>query len=322
MKKSIITILFLCCLMGTVTASAAQVKDAETVSPAVAAMAQVQAQDKAKKKDKTTENKNSDKIGDRLRDRVHALIPASAFSNIDNPGTITPDTVKYHYAESQHMATPVTAWNRQKYEDQYQYQYQHDSYDAAIADAYAYRRDFGKSNLRKWSSTEGMDTPWDSNWTTDTAHFQSSTIAFLDRLNTEARQAGISFVITGGAESGYHASGIYSHENGYKVDISDDGIYQAPKPTKSSSTPCRRINTRLPTNGTRTTTTSQSIRKIIKGKKQLQTQKGLSYDDKSFFAPERSYYEAKGLGWLFCLPYWRQRDLRARPGRPGLCRRL
>ena len=39
MKKSIITILFLCCLMGTVTASAAQVKDAETVSPAVAAMA-------------------------------------------------------------------------------------------------------------------------------------------------------------------------------------------------------------------------------------------------------------------------------------------
>ena len=214
MKKSIITILFLCCLMGTVTASAAQVKDAETVSPAVAAMAQVQAQDKAKKKDKTTENKNSDKIGDRLRDRVHALIPASAFSNIDNPGTITPDTVKYHYAESQHMATPVTAWNRQKYEDQYQYQYQHDSYDAAIADAYAYRRDFGKSNLRKWSSTEGMDTPWDSNWTTDTAHFQSSTIAFLDRLNTEARQAGISFVITGGAESGYHASGIYSHENG------------------------------------------------------------------------------------------------------------
>lgn len=50
MKKSIITILFLCCLMGTVTASAAQVKDAETVSPAVAAMAQVQAQDKAKRK--------------------------------------------------------------------------------------------------------------------------------------------------------------------------------------------------------------------------------------------------------------------------------
>lgn len=269
MKKSIIAILFLCCLMGTVTASAAQVKESETVSPAVAVMAQVQEQDKAKKKTNTTTTNNSDKIGDRLRDRVHALIPASAFANIDNPGTITPDTVKYHYAESQHMATPVTAWNRQKYEDQYQYQYQHDSYDAAIADAYAYRRDFGKSNLRKWSSTEGMDTPWDSNWTTDTAHFQSSTIAFLDRLNTEARQAGISFVITGGAESGYHASGIYSHENGYKVDISDDGIYQAPRLMKSSSTPCRRTSIRLPTNGTRTTTISPSIRKIIRDKKSL-----------------------------------------------------
>ena len=238
MKKSIITILFLCCLMGSATASAAQVKESETVSPAVAVMAQVQEQDKAKKKTNDVKKNDSDKIGDRLRERVHALIPASAFANIDNPGTITPDPdttepvggeEQCTYAESKHMATPVTAWNRQKYEDQYQYQYQHDSYDAAIANAYAYRRDFGKSNLRKWSSTEGMDTPWDSNWTTDTAHFQSSTIAFLDRLNTEARQAGISFVITGGAESGYHASGIYSHENGYKVDISDEGIYQGTK---------------------------------------------------------------------------------------------
>ena len=87
MKKSIIAILFLCCLMGTVTASAAQVKESETVSPAVAVMAQVQEQDKAKKKTNTTTTNNSDKIGDRLRDRVHALIPASAFANIDNPGT-------------------------------------------------------------------------------------------------------------------------------------------------------------------------------------------------------------------------------------------
>ena len=52
---------------------------------------------------------------------------------------------------------------------------------------------------------------------------------FPGSSDTEARQAGISFVITGGAESGYHASGIYSHENGYKVDISDDGIYQGTK---------------------------------------------------------------------------------------------
>lgn len=230
MKKTIVAILFFCCFMGAVTASAAQVRESETVSPAVAALAQAQQLDEARGKAKTATNHNeSDKIGDRLKARVHALIPVSAFANIDNPGTITPDTVKYHYAGSQHMATPVSAWNRQKYEDQYQYQYQHDSYDAAIADAYAYRRDFGKSNLRKWSSTEGMDTPWDSNWTTDTAHFQSSTIAFLDRLNTEAHQAGISFVITGGAESGYHAGGIYSHENGYKVDISDEGIYQGSK---------------------------------------------------------------------------------------------
>lgn len=269
MKKSIIAILFLCCLMGTVTASAAQVKESETVSPAVAVMAQVQEQDKAKKKTNTTITNNSDKIGDRLRDRVHALIPASAFANIDNPGTITPDTVKYHYAESQHMATPVTAWNRQKYEDQYQYQYQHDSYDAAIADAYAYRRDFGKSNLRKWSSTEGMDTPWDSNWTTDTAHFQSSTIAFLDRLNTEARQAGISFVITGGAESGYHAAASIPMKMAIKSTSPTTASIRALRLMKSSSTPCRRTSIRLPTNGTRTTTISPSIRKIIRDKKSL-----------------------------------------------------
>lgn len=92
------------------------------------------------------------------------------------------------------------------------------------SEAYAYHSDFGKSNLRKWSSTEGMDTPWDSNRTTDTKHLQSSTMAFLDTLNTAARAAGISFTITGGAEDGYHASGRYSHANGYKVDISDDGI--------------------------------------------------------------------------------------------------
>ena len=94
----------------------------------------------------------------------------------------------------------------------------------ASSQAYAFHDDFGKSNLRKWSSTEGMDTPWEDNDTTDTAHLQSGTKAFLDTLNTAARAAGISFTITGGAEDGYHASGRYSHANGYKVDISDDGI--------------------------------------------------------------------------------------------------
>lgn len=110
MKKTIVAILFFCCFMGTVTASAAQVRESETVSPAVAALAQARQLDKARGKAKTATNHDeSDKIGDRLKARVHALIPASAFANIDNPGTITPDTVKYHYAGSQHMATPVTA---------------------------------------------------------------------------------------------------------------------------------------------------------------------------------------------------------------------
>ena len=90
--------------------------------------------------------------------------------------------------------------------------------------AYAFHRDFGKTNLHKWSSTEGMDTPWEDNDTTDTVHLQSATMAFLDTLNAAAQAAGISFTITGGAEDGYHASGRYSHANGYKVDISDDGI--------------------------------------------------------------------------------------------------
>ena len=98
--------------------------------------------------------------------------------------------------------------------------------------AYAWRRDFGKSNLRKWSSTEGMDTSWRSNGTTDTAHFKASTVAFLDHLNDLARRNGVTFVITGGAERGYHASGTYSHANGYKVDISDEGAMWGSKPFK------------------------------------------------------------------------------------------
>ena len=98
--------------------------------------------------------------------------------------------------------------------------------------AYAWRRDFGKSNLRKWSSTEGMDTPWVHNRTTDTVHFKPSTIAFLDYLNDVARKNRVTFVITGGAERGYHARGTYSHENGYKVDISDEGAMWGSKPFK------------------------------------------------------------------------------------------
>lgn len=225
MKKAVIAALSIGCLMGAATASAAdvQVRTEKTVSAAVSATEQAQHEGQTQKQYIPT--KTAAHHEGSLKDRVHAIL-----SNQESaPAAVTTGEEKYHYAESTHEATVVTPWNRQKYEDQYEYQYQHDSYDAAIANAYAYRRDFGKSNLRKWSSTEGMDTPWDSNHTTDTVHFQSSTIAFLDRLNMEARLAGISFIITGGAEGGYHASGLYSHENGYKVDISDDGIYQGSK---------------------------------------------------------------------------------------------
>lgn len=217
--------LSICCFVGAVTASAAEVevRTEKTVSAAVSATEQAQQEGPTQKQ--YVPAKNGEHHEGSLKDRVRKILGTED----DMPAVSTSGGEKYHYAESTHEATVITPWNRQKYEDQYQYQYQHDSYDAAIANAYAYRRDFGKSNLRKWSSTEGMDTPWDSNHTTDTVHFQSSTIAFLDRLNAEARQAGISFIITGGAEGGYHASGLYSHENGYKVDISDDGIYQGSK---------------------------------------------------------------------------------------------
>lgn len=89
--------------------------------------------------------------------------------------------------------------------------------------------DFGKSNLRKWSSAHG-DTDWDDDSGgssgTDTNHFQEYMVAFLDALNAAAREAGITFTITGGSEPG-HASGTYSHGNGYKVDISDEISAQA-----------------------------------------------------------------------------------------------
>lgn len=84
--------------------------------------------------------------------------------------------------------------------------------------------DFGKTNLQKYSSANGY-TAWDDDSGgssgTDTNHFQPRTAAFLDTLNAAAREAGITFTITGGAEPG-HASGTYSHSNGWKVDISDD----------------------------------------------------------------------------------------------------
>ena len=167
MKKAVIAALSICCLMGAATASAAevQVRTEKTVSAAVSATEQAQHEEQTQKQyipAKTAAHHEGS-----LKDRVHAILNNQESA----PSEVTTGEEKYHYAESTHEATVVTPWNRQKYEDQYEYQYQHDSYDAAIANAYAYRRDFGKSNLRKWSSTEGMDTPWDSNHTTDTVSF-------------------------------------------------------------------------------------------------------------------------------------------------------
>lgn len=92
------------------------------------------------------------------------------------------------------------------------------------SEAYKPRRDFGKTNLKKWSSAEGMNTPWSHNRVTDTVHFKPTTMAFLDTLNRNARKQNVTYIITGGCEKGYHASGTYSHGNGYKVDISTNGV--------------------------------------------------------------------------------------------------
>ena len=65
----------------------------------------------------------------------------------------------------------------------------------------------------------------DENDVTDTKNFKSSTIAFLDTRSTRHAVGRRPFVLDGRREYGYHAHGTYSHENGYKVDISDSGIY-------------------------------------------------------------------------------------------------
>lgn len=77
-------------------------------------------------------------------------------------------------------------------------------------------------HIRKWSSAEGFNTPWDSNSVTDTSHFQPRMVEALNALLAQAYDRGYHYTITGGSEKGYHAAGTYSHENGWKVDISDD----------------------------------------------------------------------------------------------------
>ena len=83
-----------------------------------------------------------------------------------------------------------------------------------------FRDDSG--HIRKWSSTEGDYTPWDHNDVTDTSHFQPGTVRFLNALLAQAYNHDYHYRITGGSERGYHASGKYSHDNGYKVDIGDN----------------------------------------------------------------------------------------------------
>lgn len=206
----------LCCLAGTASAQAKKPVTPKIVSSPVASSMIQAAKDAADLPEENVgEGKKLIPTQGSLKERVQHILSESQVRE-ETPAM-----------QARARKSPLAADQRLKYEDQYQYQ--HDSYDKAIGNAYAYRRDFGKSNLVKWSSTEGMNTSWYSNYTTDTAHFKSSTVAFLDNLNTIANREGVSFVITGGAEHGYHAHGIYSHENGYKVDISDDGVYRGSK---------------------------------------------------------------------------------------------
>lgn len=214
-NKYLVLTFCLCCLAGTASAQAKKPASPKIVSAPVASSL-VEAAQEAK-------NLPEENVG-----AGKQLVPTQGSIKERIQHVLSESQVKETaMSQARPQAHAVAADQRLKYEDQYQYQ--HDSYDRAIANAYAYRRDFGKSNLIKWSSTEGMNTSWYSNYTTDTAHFKSSTVAFLDNLNNIANREGVSFVITGGAEHGYHASGVYSHENGYKVDISDDGVYRGSK---------------------------------------------------------------------------------------------
>lgn len=127
-------------------------------------------------------------------------------------------------------STPVTAPRRAEAARQESYKIEpleritKKNFARLSMEAYRPRRDFGKSNLIKWSSKEGLHTPWGHNRVTGTAHFKPTTMAFLDTLNRNARKYNVNFIITGGSEKGFHSTGTYSHENGYKVDISNNGV--------------------------------------------------------------------------------------------------
>jgi hypothetical protein len=91
-----------------------------------------------------------------------------------------------------------------------------------------YTGDFDTSKWNIWSSTEGANTTWDST-VTDIRGWQQEVVDFMNDAGDALSKIGVKGTITGAAEKNtstkkYHNKGRYSHENGYKVDISDSNI--------------------------------------------------------------------------------------------------
>jgi hypothetical protein len=91
-----------------------------------------------------------------------------------------------------------------------------------------YTGDFDTSKWNIWSSTEGANTTWDST-VTDIRGWQQEVVDFMNDAGDALNRIGVKGTITGAAEKNtstkkYHNKGRYSHENGYKVDISDSNI--------------------------------------------------------------------------------------------------
>ena len=91
-----------------------------------------------------------------------------------------------------------------------------------------YTGDFDTSKWNIWSSTEGANTTWDST-VTDIRGWQQEVVDFMNDAGDALSRIGVKGTITGAAEKNtstkkYHNKGRYSHENGYKVDISDGNI--------------------------------------------------------------------------------------------------
>lgn len=77
---------------------------------------------------------------------------------------------------------------------------------------------------QKWDSQNDM-VSWDNDTYTDVHDFRQETIDFLNEFGAIANQYGVKPIITGGSEKkGHRYNGWDSHANGYKVDISPEGI--------------------------------------------------------------------------------------------------